>query len=282
MARNQQYSSLRRLKVECQQHDIVASKSTLSRALLEQNIGAYMPHPVNLLKPEHPERRVKFAYRILGGDLSHSIDNILFTDESKFTLGGNGSRMHRMKRRDPKVDPPHIEPKRAHETYVMVFGGISAQGRTGLTILSDQRMDSKMYIREVLKPMEEDISVLFPPIGRRTKTNRCREWVLMQDGCPAHKAIATSKWLNSQPWVYAFMDNGAWPANSPDMNPIENLWMLLGDFVDSRNCKTKEQLIQALFDGWDQISEEIVTGLCRSIVHRCEMVVEREGMQIMH
>ena len=43
---------------------------------------------------------------------------------------------------------------------------------------------------------------------------------LMEDGAPAHQAVLTRKWLQDRK-VKRFQ---GWPENSPDRNPIENLW----------------------------------------------------------
>ena len=61
--------------------------------------------------------------------------------------------------------------------------------------------------------------------------------VFQQDGAPCHTAKKVSKW---------FTDNGIevleWPGQSPDMNPIENLWRLLKIKVAEKHAKSPDDL----------------------------------------
>ena len=64
----------------------------------------------------------------------------------------------------------------------------------------------------------------------------------MQDNAPSHASKYTKSWLERQGFAgRTYMD---WPANSCDLNPIENLWSILKREVykDGQQFNSKQDL----------------------------------------
>ena len=91
----------------------------------------------------------------------------------------------------------------------------------------------------------------------------------MQDGAISHTAESTISNLKD----YCNVLEG-WPSNSPDINPIENLWSIRKRMVEELNPKTEEQLIECIFDVWDNIDIELIHKLIDSVPSRLQVVIE--------
>jgi len=66
--------------------------------------------------------------------------------------------------------------------------------------------------------------------------NGVADFIFQQDLVPAHTAKSTKTWFNDH--GITVLD---WPANSPDLNPIENLWGIAKrKMKDMRQCRRAE------------------------------------------
>uniref|UniRef100_A0A3Q0R5D0 Tc1-like transposase DDE domain-containing protein n=1 Tax=Amphilophus citrinellus TaxID=61819 RepID=A0A3Q0R5D0_AMPCI len=67
------------------------------------------------------------------------------------------------------------------------------------------------------------------------------------------------------------------PANSPDLNPIENLWWKLKKMVHDKAPACKADLATAIRESWSQIDEEYCLSLIKSVPQRLQAVIKASG-----
>ncbi|GFX72902.1 uncharacterized protein TNCV_1697991 [Trichonephila clavipes] len=77
-------------------------------------------------------------------------------------------------------------------------------------------------------------------------------FILQPDNGPKHTGIVTKTWLH-----YHAPRQLETPPQSPDLNPIENLWMHLNTEVRGKNVTSKENLKEKLQEVWNSIDTEI-------------------------
>jgi hypothetical protein len=72
---------------------------------------------------------------------------------------------------------------------------------------------------------------------------------------------------------------GAWPANSLDLNPIEDLWHVLRANAKKRKPKVlrKEDLIAAIKEEWENMDIKVINRLIMSMRRRLKAVIKAEG-----
>lgn len=94
-------------------------------------------------------------------------------------------------------------------------------------------------------------------------------WMFQHDNDPKHTSKLVKDWI---------LENGIqtldWPAQSPDFNPIENLFGVLKRRVAGQNFNNKRILKQSLENEWKRIPLDIIRHLIDSMHSRCLLVIK--------
>ena len=99
-------------------------------------------------------------------------------------------------------------------------------------------------------------------------------WRFQQDNAPIHTSNHTKNFFTDTD-----IEVLECPADSPDLNLIENLWGYLFQkvYIDFKQCENVECLKEAIAFAWDSIDSEYLQKLARSMPRRCTEVIERKG-----
>ena len=161
------------------------------------------------------------------------------------------------------------------DTYFQKWSKISyglAGGIKGPLIFCDEnkegneKINSNTYIRILsshLYPFQHTVCELTG-----------RDAIFQQDNAPIHTAKITKNWLKKNKIM--IID---WPANSPDLNPIENIWKQLKDNIQSRKAfpRTVSELKVALSEEWENLDCSIFEEVVASMPQRINAVLEARG-----
>ena len=108
--------------------------------------------------------------------------------------------------------------------------------------------------------------------------------IVMEDRAPYHRGTASVHCKQYEECGLSSWGPGFWPANSPDLNPIENVWHILWSNVRKRRPQPmkKSELIEALKEEWARLDMNKTNGLIRCFPKRMQAVIDADGGSTSH
>jgi transposase len=208
--------------------------------------------------------------RLVNGD-PRKIGIVVFSDESRFCRG-NDNRWVRV-RRGEWNDTATVG-KVKYPTGVMVWAAI---GPNNFRLIErcDLKIDGPEYLPLIQRSRLAELADQKYGAGN---------WYFMQDGAPSHTARKTVEELQKRMRVLE-----GWPPESPDANPIEMVWSIIGSKIASFDWAETDRLGQkAVRDKlWElvettfkELSEETINSLCSQFDDRMSLIVQCNGKSV--
>ena len=211
------------------------------------------------MKPHHMQKRISWAREKVTWNIC-DWNGVVWSDEKRFNLDGPDGFAYYW--HDLRREERLFSKRQNGGGSLMVWGAFAGRKKCELAVLNGKQ-NALIY-----KQTSEDYLLPF------ADQELGEIWVFQQNGASIHRAYAVQEWFNEEHIVV--MD---WPAKSPDLSPIENLWAILARKVyqNQRQFRDVDKLQKCVMDSWDAIDEDVLENLIKSMQKRCIEVLSRKG-----
>lgn len=213
------------------------------------------------LDPRHITKRLQWARK--HHTWTTEWTNVVFSDEKKFNLDGPdgfASYWH-----DLRQEPKSTYSRNFGGGSLMFWAAFSMHGKTPMMKISG-RMNSKKYTE-----LQEDSLIPF------ADEHHEEDLIFQQDNAAIHVSRESKSWFEGKG-----IDLLEWPARSPDLNPIENLWGIVAREVykNGKQYGTVQALEVGIRNAWREVRIETLETLVNSMPNRLFNLVKNGGKQL--
>jgi hypothetical protein len=147
---------------------------------------------------------------------------------------------------------------------LMMWGCMLWDG-CGYACKIDGKMDAELYCNI----LDEQLMDSLDYYGKEEE-----DIIFQQDNDPKHTSKMAKNWFQNHD-----MEVMEWPAQSPDLNPIEHLWShlkrKLGEYEEAPGGIL--ELWERVDKEWNKIREEVCQNLIESMARRVKAVIKAKG-----
>jgi len=253
-------------------------KQTARKLLLEKGIQKRWPTKKPFLTDAHRKNRRIFCKAHRNWQY-REWERVIWSDEASIQVGLDTYPRWLFRSEGEKFHRTCL--KAAFKTSrqsIMVWACFHGDTKGTLIVIEKGSIDSLVYqntLREgLLGLIEEEEGILETQL-------RPSSLIFMQDNAPIHKSNSTLEFLRS-----FNISPMAWPPNSPDLNPIENIWALFKKEFHSRWSARRAissaaikfpEMKTMLIESWEALPVELFKKVVDSMPRRVRLALKASG-----
>jgi transposase len=252
-----------------QELGISACRRTLVKAFEKELYHRRKATEKPLLTKEQMNERLRWAWEHVSWS-DEDWDSCSWGDEMSISL--SHGEVYVTRKKEEKYLPSCCIPKFKGYSAGHVWGIISTRWKGPLVFfkkewLSDKgTVNSDVYIRTILPHIQAFQEYVQQLEGEQ-------QLLYFEDNSSIHSSRATSSAMQALGINKAL----GWPPNSPDLNPIENVWRLLKWRVSRRFPHTEEDLRRIVMEEWEKVECSDYKKYIREMRDRCWAVIQADG-----